>query len=332
MKSKKIALALVGMCAAFTLAACSGGKELVTMKGDKITLEEFFDEIKTDQQVQGKLQNAIVFKLAENAYGDKVNKKEVQDMFDEQKKNLGDSFLQQLQASGFTEATYKEAIAQNLAFKKMQEAHVKLTDKDLKETWKTFHPEVEVQLFGTSDEEKAKEALKDIKGGKDFGKIAREKSEDISSKDKGVVKFDSSSMAVPNEIKEDIYKLKDGEVSEVLSAQQMGQQGPITTYYVVKMVKNKEKGNDMKPFKKELKQIATDAKLADATFVQKVIGEEMKKANVKMKDKSLDGIIASFITEPEKPAKTDKKADDKKSDKKDDKKSDKKDEKKDDKK
>ena len=56
---------------------------------------------------------------------------------------------------------------------------------------------------------------------------------------------------------------------------------------------NKAKGNDMKPYEKEIKKIAEETKLADQTFVSKVISDELKAANVKIKDDAFKNALAA---------------------------------------
>src|SRR5699024_8531662 len=63
------------------------------------------------------------------------------------------------------------------------------------------------------------------------------------------------------------------------------------------MVKNQNKGNDMDKYKDEVKQIATDTKLNDQDFQTKVISEELKAANVKVKDDSFKNVLSAFTTE-----------------------------------
>lgn len=70
------------------------------------------------------------------------------------------------------------------------------------------------------------------------------------------MKFDSTTTTVPAEVKEAAFKLKDGQVSDVITSTNASTY--TTEYYVVKMVKNQNKGNDMDKYKKELKEIATD--------------------------------------------------------------------------
>ena len=113
----------------------------------------------------------------------------------------------------------------------------------------------------------------------------------IATKD---VKFDSTSSDVPTEVKSAAFALKDGEISaEPIAVTDASTYQ--TSYYVVKMVKTQAKGNDMDKYKKTLKKIATDNKLNDSTFVTKTIGEELKKANVKIKDKTFADVLSTYI-------------------------------------
>jgi len=61
-------------------------------------------------------------------------------------------------------------------------------------------------------------------------------------------------------------------------------------------VKNQDKGNDMDKFKDQLEEIATQAKVNDSEFTTKVIGEELKEANVKIKDDAFQNILTPFTS------------------------------------
>ena len=50
----------------------------------------------------------------------------------------------------------------------------------------------------------------------------------------------------------------------------------------------------MDKYKDEVKQIATDTKLNDQAFQTKVISEELKAANVKVKDDSFKNVLGAF--------------------------------------
>jgi foldase protein PrsA len=294
---KKILLATAGLLSVIVLGACSGSsnQDIATMKGGKITVEDFYNEAKKEQSNQSLVRNMIIYKVFENAYGDKVTDKQIDKEYKKQEKQLGDSFESQLQSAGYTKKSYKEYLKQSLAFQEGLKAHVKITDKDIKAAWDSFHPEVTARIILASSEDEAKEIKKQLDDKGDFAKIAKEKSQDSTTKkDGGEIKFDSQSTTVPSEVKEAAFKLKDGEVSDVITA--MDSSTYQSSYYIVKMEKNSSKGNDMDKYKKELKQIAEDTKMADQTFSSEVISKELKKANVKIKDDSFENILSDFLT------------------------------------
>lgn len=293
---KKLLLAALGAMSVFTLAACSGNnQEIASMKGSKITVEDFYNEAKNESSNQSLVRNMIIYRAFDNKYGDKVTDKMVDDEYNKQKKNLGDTFEQQVEAAGYTTKTFKEYLRQNLVLEAGLKANIKLTNEDKKAAWDSFHPEVEAQIIVLSSEDEAKEVQKDAsKKDADFTKIAKEKSVDSATKeDGGKIKFDSQTSTVPAEVKEAAFKLKDGEVSDVITATDATTYQ--TSYYVVKMVRNKDKGNDMDPYKDEINEIAEQTKLNDSTFTAKVIGQTLKDANVKIKEDAFKDILSGYI-------------------------------------
>ncbi|EGP5669892.1 peptidylprolyl isomerase [Enterococcus faecium] len=296
MKKKFLALAIV--LGAGLLSGCTnaGEKTAVSYKGGTISEQEVMDSLKKMQGADSTVQQLIVYQVFEDKYGDDVSTKEVDSQYDQTKKQLGDSFDSQLKTAGYTEETFKDSIKQSLAFQEGLKKHIKLTDEDLKTAWKTFHPEVEAQIIQVTSENDAKDVKKAADKGDDFSKLAKDKSTDTTTKeDGGKVKFDSTTTTVPTEVKEAAFKLKDGQVSDVITSTNTSTYA--TEYYVVKMVKNQNKGNDMDKYKKELKEIATDTKLSDSTFQNKVIGEVLKDANVKIKDKDFENVLSTFTSD-----------------------------------
>ena len=69
---KKLILAAVSALSVLTLAACSGSSsnEIATMKGGKITVEDFYEQAKTDQNNQSLIRQLIVLKVFDQKYGD----------------------------------------------------------------------------------------------------------------------------------------------------------------------------------------------------------------------------------------------------------------------
>lgn len=295
---KKIFLALAIVLGTGLLSGCTnaGEKTAVSYKGGTISEQEVMDSLKKIQGADSAVQQLIVYQVFEDKYGDDVSTKEIDSQYDQTKKQLGDSFDSQLKSAGYTEQTFKDSIKQSLAFQEGLKKHIKLTDEDLKTAWESFHPEVEAQIIQVASEDDAKDVKKAADKGDDFSKLAKDKSTDTTTKeDGGKVKFDSTTTTVPAEVKEAAFKLKDGQVSDVITSTNASTY--TTEYYVVKMMKNQNKGNDMDKYKKELKEIATDTKLSDSTFQNKVIGEVLKDANVKIKDKDFENVLSTFTSD-----------------------------------
>lgn len=296
MKKRFLALAIVLGTGLLSGCTNAGEKTAVSYKGGTISEQEVMDSLKKMQGADSAVQQLIVYQVFEDKYGDDVSTKEIDSQYDQTKKQLGDSFDSQLKSAGYTEQTFKDSIKQSLAFQEGLKKHIKLTDEDLKTAWESFHPEVEAQIIQVASEDDAKDVKKAADKGDDFSKLAKDKSTDTTTKeDGGKVKFDSTTTTVPAEVKEAAFKLKDGQVSDVITSTNASTYN--TEYYVVKMVKNQNKGNDMDKYKKELKEIATDTKLSDSTFQNKVIGEVLKDTNVKIKDKDFENVLSTFTSD-----------------------------------
>ncbi|HFD1696568.1 TPA: peptidylprolyl isomerase [Enterococcus faecium] len=296
MKKRFLALAIVLGTGLLSGCTNAGEKTAVSYKGGTISEQEVMDSLKKMQGADSAVQQLIVYQVFEDKYGDDVSTKEIDSQYDQTKKQLGDSFDSQLKSAGYTEQTFKDSIKQSLAFQEGLKKHIKLTDEDLKTAWESFHPEVEAQIIQVASEDDAKDVKKAADKGDDFSKLAKDKSTDTTTKeDGGKVKFDSTTTTVPAEVKEEAFKLKDGQVSDVITSTNASTY--TTEYYVVKMMKNQNKGNDMDKYKKELKEIATDTKLSDSTFQNKVIGEVLKDANVKIKDKDFENVLSTFTSD-----------------------------------
>ncbi|TYQ94722.1 peptidylprolyl isomerase [Enterococcus faecium] len=296
MKKRFLALAIVLGTGLLSGCTNAGEKTAVSYKGGTISEQEVMDSLKKMQGADSAVQQLIVYQVFEDKYGDDVSTKEIDSQYDQTKKQLGDSFDSQLKSAGYTEQTFKDSIKQSLAFQEGLKKHIKLTDEDLKTAWESFHPEVEAQIIQVASEDDAKDVKKAADKGDNFSKLAKDKSTDTTTKeDGGKVKFDSTTTTVPAEVKEAAFKLKDGQVSDVITSTNASTY--TTEYYVVKMVKNQNKGNDMDKYKKELKEIATDTKLSDSTFQNKVIGEVLKDANVKIKDKDFENVLSTFTSD-----------------------------------
>lgn len=299
MKKKRIALAATGLLSALLLTACGNddsNKDLVSIKGGGITQEQYYNKIKTQSTNEQILQQMIIGKVAANKYGKKVSDEEVDKQYDKVKKEAGSEFESQLKAQGYTEKSFKAALRQNLEIQAMLKANTKVTDADLKKAWKDYHPQVEAQVIQVAEKSKAEKLAKQVKEDPDkFTELAKKNSA-LNADKGGKIKFDSTSTEIPANVQKEAWKLKDGEVSGVISAEQTDPSTyqTVKSYYIVKMVKQKDKGDDYKKYKSELTSIVEAEQMSDSAFIQKTVKKELKEADVKINDKDLSGVLASF--------------------------------------
>ncbi|MEG3226416.1 peptidylprolyl isomerase PrsA [Streptococcus suis] len=303
-QTKKILAGAVTLFAAVTLAACSNAadKDIITMKGNTITVSEFYEKVKTNSQAQQVLLSMVISNVFENQYGDKVSAEEVNKEYDKKAEQLGASFNAALSSAGLTEESYKEQIRTNklVEYAVKQAAEKELTDENYKAAYDAYTPEVTARVIKLADEAKAKEVLAAAQAeGADFAQLAKDNSTDTTTKDNGgEVKFDSTSTTVPAEVQKAVFALDAGQVgASVISSVDM--KTYTTSYYVVKLDAKSEKSAKWEDYKDKLKEIILAQKQSDSSFVATVLKEALQKANVKVKDSAFKNLLSQYVTTEE---------------------------------
>ena len=295
MRKKLLFVAMSVGLLLFSACSKSADKETaVSFKGGTITQKDINDQLKKIKGADSAIQQMVVERVYENKYGEKISAKDIEKEFNKIKEQAGKSFDSQLAKTGNTEADLKRKIKQQLALKKGLETNVEVNQEKLQKIWETFHPEVEVQQIKLKNEEDAKKVKKSLDEGEDFSKLVKEKSTgQKSNSNDGKVTFHSHTSSVPEEVKEASFKLSNGDISEIIPVKNLMTKQ--TSYYIVKMIQNQEKGDDIGKYSDELKQIVIEKQLSDQKFVKQSISQELKAANVKIKDATLSNIMDSLI-------------------------------------
>ena len=274
---KKLVAGAVTLLSVVTLAACANGtnKDIVTMKGDTITVSDFYNEIKTNQGAQQVLFQMTINKVFEKEYGSKVSDKEVDKELAKQKKQIRSNML--------------------LEYAVNQAAKKDIKESDYKAAFESYTPEVTAQIIKLDSEDKAKEVLEAAKAeGADFAQIAKDNSTDTATKDKGgEVKFDSGTADIPSQVKEAAFKLDENGISDVITVS--AGQNYSASYYIVKLNKKTEKGSDWKKYEKRLKEIIVDGRKQDTNFIRSVIAKAMTNANIKVKDDAFKSTFNQYL-------------------------------------
>lgn len=294
--TKKIVTGLVTLASVVTLAACSstnGDTKLITMKGDTITVTDFYNEAKNTSAAQQSMLSLVLSRVFESEYGKKVSEKQVEKSYNKTAEQYGASFSNALAQAGLTTESYKKQIRTTMLveYAVKEKAKKELTDANYQKAFKDYTPEMTAQVIALDDEDAANKALEETKAdGADFEKIAKDKT--TESKKKVDYTFDSADTVLPTDVIKEAAKLNAGDTSKVISV--MDSTTYQKKYYIVKLTKKAEKKADWKEYKKRLKEIILNEKVNDTTFQNKVISETLDKANVKVKDKAFANILSQF--------------------------------------
>ena len=295
-KSNKLIAGIVTLASVMTLTACQSTNDntkVISMKGDTISVSDFYNETKHTEVSQKAMLNLVVSRVFEAQYGDKVSNKEVEKAYNKTADQYGASFSAALAQSSLTPETYKKQIRSSklVEYAVRETAKKELTTEAYKKAYETYTPTMAAQVIALDSEETAKSVLEELKAeGADFATIAKEKT---TAADKKIAyKFDSGATSLPADVVKAASGLKEGDMSEVISVLD-----PATyqnKFYIVKVTKKAEKKADWKVYKKRLKAIILAEKTRDMNFQNKIIAKALDKANVKIKDKAFANILVQY--------------------------------------
>lgn len=294
---KKSFLTITLAASVLALSACSDNgddKAIVTSDVGDVTKNELYEEMKTSIGEQA-IQILMIEKvLAENF---DVTDKEVTAEYESNKEELGESFDQFLEQNNQTEESYKKVIRLNLLQEKALTDGVEVTDEEIKAQYERQGTELNARHILVEDEETAKSLKKQLDEGADFAKLAEENSTDTGSAAKGgnVDWFGPGAM-VP-QFEEVAYGLKVDEISEPVQSE--------FGYHIIQVLE-KRKVEDQPALDDQKEEIRSDIALskADQTTLLPKVADLMKKANVEIKDKDLEGALDDILNPqtPEAPA------------------------------
>nr|WP_125760938.1 peptidylprolyl isomerase PrsA [Companilactobacillus hulinensis] len=287
----KWVLALAGLLMVTVVAGCSGNKTVATLKGGRITQEEYYKEMKSSSSGKQTLQTMIITKALESQYGKDVSTKQVDKEYNKYKSQYGSSFSSILSQNGMTTAQFKKNIRTNLLTKVALKKNKTVTNAQLKKEWKSYQPKITVSQILVAKKDTATEVIGKLQNGEDFSKLAKKYSTDSATKNNGgkMDAFDNDSTSVDSDFKTAAYKLD--KVGDYTTE-------PVKTSYgysIIKLDKKPAKGK-MSDHTAELKSKIYASWMQDSTVMQKVISKVLKKANVSIKDSDLKDVLSGYVS------------------------------------
>ncbi|KMN46920.1 peptidylprolyl isomerase PrsA [Bacillus paramycoides] len=281
MRGKHIFI-ITALISILTLSACGQKNDsatIATATDSTITKGDFEKQLK-DRYGKDMLYEMIAQDVITKKY--KVSDDAVNKELQKAKDQYGDQFKAVLENNRLKdEDDFKKQIKFKLA---MNEAIKKsVTEKDVKDYYK---PEIKASHILVSDENEANEIKKKLDAGASFEELAKQESQDIASKDKGgdLGYFGAGKMTP--EFEKAAYKLKVGQISNPVKSP--------NGYHIIKLTDKK----DLKPYdevKDSIRKNIEEERLADPSYSQKLLQDELKKANIKINDSDLKDTFSHLL-------------------------------------
>jgi foldase protein PrsA len=262
------------MIGSLGLSACSSSAVMKSDAGN-ITSDELFQAMKTKYGVQT-LQLMAVEKVLSKEY--KVSQSEVDAQVKQMKDSLGAQYLSTLQQYGYqNENDFKNSLKLNLLEKQAVYKTITVSDKELKDAYANYKPEIQASHILVNDEKTANDIEAKLKSGANFADLAKQYSQDTGTASKGGDLGWFGTGAMDQDFEKAAFALKEKEISAPVKTQY--------GYHIIQVTGIKEKQSYEK-MKSTLTEQVKESKLTQDS-IQKVLKAEFKKANVSISDETL---------------------------------------------
>ena len=288
MWKKFIAIVVVlGTGIGLAVWGAAGNTSIATTKSGQVGEQAFYDNIKTTPTGQKALADMIVTEVLGNAYGKEVSDKDVNKKYDEERKNMGDTFEQRLLSSGMTTDMFKDAVKLQMLEEAAVAANTDVSDETLKSEYKNFTPNVNVSVINVEKKEDAEKIIKKLNDKGDFAEIAKKESKGPEASAGGKMEaFNSYTSKQDKAFNDAAFALKKDEFTK----------NPVKTatgYAVIKM-NSRDENKSFEDVKDQMKDGKIKAAQANQETVNAIIGEELGKAEVNIKDKDMKNVLSKY--------------------------------------
>jgi foldase protein PrsA len=280
MLMKKWMLALTLTSGVLVLGACSSSSSNVaTSSAGDISKDQLYTMMKDKIGTQA-LQQLLYEKVLSKKYT--VTDKELNDKVAQLKKDLGSNFQMALAQYGYkNENDLKETMKVGMLQEKAAMKDIKVTDKELKDYYNNYKPDIKARHILVADEATANDIKKKLDGGAKFEDLAKQNSTDTATKDNGGDLGWFSTGKMDPEFEKAAFALKVNEISAPVKSQY--------GYHIIQKTGEKTK-KSYDAMKKDVIYAVKSSKMTN-DIINKAMEKELKAANVKVDDKDLQDAL-----------------------------------------
>jgi foldase protein PrsA len=278
MKKWMLALTLAGGVIALSACNQSGSTVAESSAGD-VTQDELYEAMKEKVGAQA-LQQLVYEKVLSEKY--EVTEKELDAKVAELKEQLGENFEAALAQYGYAdEDAFKETMKLGMMQEKAAMKSIKVTDKEVKEYYDNYKPEIKARHILVAEEKTALEVKSKLDAGEKFEDVSNTYSTDEAAKAAGGDLGWFGPGAMDPTFEEAAYALKKDEIS-----------APVKTsfgYHVIQLTDKKEK-KSYEEMKEQMEKELKSSKLTTEK-INEIMQKEIKDAKVKISDKDLENAL-----------------------------------------
>lgn len=279
MKKWMLALTLAGGVIALSACNQSGGSTVAESNAGDITQDELYEAMKEKVGAQA-LQQLVYEKVLSEKY--EVTDKELDAKVAELKEQLGDNFEAALAQYGYAdEEDFKETMKLGMMQEKAAMKSIKVTEKEVKEYYDNYKPEIKARHILVADEKTALEVKQKLDAGEKFEDVSNTYSTDEAAKQAGGDLGWFGAGAMDPDFEAAAYALKKDEIS-----------GPVKSsfgYHIIQLTDKKEK-KSYEEMKDQMEKELKSSKLTNEK-INEVMQKEIKDAKVKISDKDLENAL-----------------------------------------
>jgi foldase protein PrsA len=279
MKKWMLALTLAGGVIALSACNQSNGSTVAESNAGDITQDELYEAMKEKVGAQA-LQQLVYEKVLSEKY--EVTDKELDAKVAELKEQLGENFQAALAQYGYAdEEAFKETMKLGMMQEKAAMKSIKVTEKEVKEYYDNYKPEIKARHILVADEKTALEVKQKLDAGEKFEDVSNTYSTDEAAKAAGGDLGWFGPGAMDPAFEEAAYALKKDEIS-----------GPVKSsfgYHIIQVTDKKEK-KSYEEMKDQMEKELKSSKLTNEK-INEIMQKEVKDAKVKISDKDLKNAL-----------------------------------------
>jgi foldase protein PrsA len=279
MKKWMLALTLAG--GVIALSACNqNGSTVAESSAGDITQDELYEAMKEKVGTQA-LQQLVYEKVLSEKY--EVTDKELDAKVDELKEQLGENFEAALAQYGYAdEEAFKETMKLGMMQEKAAMKSIKVTDKEVKEYYDNYKPDIKARHILVADEKTALEVKQKLDAGEKFEDVSNTYSTDEAAKQAGgdLGWFGPEAQMDPDFLTA-AFALKVNEISAPVKSS--------FGYHIIQVTEAKEK-KSYEEMKDQMEKELKSSKLTTEK-INEIMQKEIKDAKVKISDKDLESAL-----------------------------------------